>query len=282
MNNRLFAFVILWLKTPFLTRSLEVLKSYHCPSNPETNLIVSPESLVSLSYSSKGQLCSLIRITNDQEVATVGRSYDGHPWESVAGIFSKLDYSCEASFCEVEIPITGPDQVYYLTSNVNNVTPKNEIARFLEQVTFGTTRNDLEIMRHITSNYTQNNNGILSWLQVQLSKSQTPPTSHRALWRKHTSPRASSPGKEGTTIHPCSSGSRWRRASFTTNDKYKYVEIQMFQNRYMLIVDKRVRTILDRIDFISGIPFHGNETASGYKICSVRNHNCSLFHGFFL
>ena len=262
------ALFTLYLHHIFLTCASEAFKSYNCHSSPEVKLIVSPESVVSLRYSSKGQLCTLIRVTNDQEVATVGRSYDGFPWERVAGIFSNLYYSCNASFCDVEIPFTGPDQIYYLISDVHIVTPINEIARFLEQATFGTTRSDLAFMRHVTRNYTNNNIGILSWLQAQFSESQTPPTSHRAYWRNHTSPRVSFPSKEGTTRHPCSSGSRWRRASFTTNDLGKYVHIQPTHNRYLLIVDNRMRTLLDRIDFISGNTFHGNVT-SAYKICKV-------------
>jgi hypothetical protein len=98
--------------------------------------------------SSNVHLCTLVQISPDgNNIKPVGRSYAGYDWEASSGEFSTLVWSCSGSSCVVDLPSLPDGAVYQLTSFdctcILFVAGPDEVARFLEQATFGPTRADI-------------------------------------------------------------------------------------------------------------------------------------------
>ena len=129
-----------------------VIQEYSCPTLPGIQhqiTIPSNETTVKLIISNTNTLCTLTQVflkenheENNVTVAPVGRSYDGYPWERVAGLFSHLEFTCKtdndsnASSCTVTLPEAALGQSFRLTMFEHHLSPKNQLARFLEKATF--------------------------------------------------------------------------------------------------------------------------------------------------
>lgn len=120
-----------------------------------------------------GNLCTLtLQDTNDDDPSTVvpipvARSFDGGNWEITAGPLSRTlpSMTCSPSDCTfVGLPLLASDtddelnKIYVLTSYSHaSPGPEADAARFLEQATFGPTRETIDslvaedlIVRHFT------------------------------------------------------------------------------------------------------------------------------------
>lgn len=249
-----------------------------------------------------GMLHSLLRITKDfitseEYFAPVARSYNGYDWENVAGPYSPSDIpiTCTSGACTFTVPT--PDLTALSSSsafllNLDNYTAhdaydrrlqmeniigvtfelysfpspnldaKTQVARFLEQTTFGTTEEEIQ-----TFNLTEPlHNQFPNWIQEQMNE---PPTSHRSLFRKRIETRRNKPTIEAALNHPCKSGSRWRAAAFSREDVGKTLVIQKTSGSlYSLSVDGHVRTIVHKDDFI----LKNNEFPGigSFRICKSR------------
>ena len=142
----------------------------------------------------------------------VGRSYNGLPWERVAGKYSHLEYTCDSTSntCSVEL-VDWESTDYYLTSYSYELTPAQTSARFFERASFGATASML--------NLATNEADMASWISNQLDENVTPLTSHRRYFRKRLNPRMiqlAQGGKSGPGV--CEGGSRWRNFGFTKKD----------------------------------------------------------------
>jgi uncharacterized protein (DUF1501 family)/uncharacterized protein (DUF1800 family) len=237
--------------------------AYSCPAVGSSPQIVPSNTVVSLIASKTGEICTLSRVGSDGSYAPVGRSYDGLEWESVAGPYTSLRFNCSDGSCSVTTPPSETsDQQFVLTTFQHKVTKREEVARFFEQVTFGTTPDDLynvDIESDLDSFYSE-------WVHDQIY--QTPETLHRSWWRTRTSSMYEIPGKEGTQIHPCSVGSRWRSKAFSRIDKGRNMHINKVNGRYQLSVGNVVRTTVGDINLTGGVQIQYNGPRS-YRICNV-------------
>jgi hypothetical protein len=250
-------------------------EEYACPQDVVGHCVtIPPSTSVRLSKSSKHELLTLTRATDGENFVPLGRSYDAQGWETVAGPYDTLAFDCMIGNdqCQVNIPeATSVNQTFSLSRFEYNPPPvQDRIARFLEQVTFGTKRDEINNLKQIAG---ANDNDLQktfgSWVDKQINE--IDPTSHREFFRSRVAPRYSdrSPVSEGKMIHPCSSGSRWRRFSFTLPDLEKMLLITKVSNRYALSVDGHVRTMVDDILFKdSDVLFEYTQPAS-YRICAL-------------
>jgi hypothetical protein len=246
-----------------------------CINIPSNTTIRLPKSF-------KHEILILTRVTGrgvkELEVVPVGRSYYARKWEAVAGPYDDVVFDCGIGngLCQVSTPQTvHADQVFSLSRFEHRLSVRDKIARFLEQVTFGTKRNDLN---DLNQSARKNNNNLRktfsSWVDKQIN--QIPPTSHREFFRSRAAPRYidRSPTFEGKMYHPCSAGSRWRRFSFALPDLQKDLSITKVSNRYALSIDGHVRTMIDNINFkkMKGskeeVRFEYTEPTS-YPICAI-------------
>ena len=171
----------------------------------------------------------------------MGRSYNGNDWEAPSGEFSSLKWSCSGNSCQAILPPLPPGSVYQLTAFGTfemNYTSADEVARFLEQATFGATRTGIESIN--TSNLPRS---FAAWIEKQIEE--VPLTSHRAIFRKYMNERMEVATYQGAVTHPCQEGTRYRRYSFTTLDQKKLMNITSIGTKKILSVDGFVRTVVE-------------------------------------
>jgi hypothetical protein len=171
----------------------------------------------------------------------VGRSYAGYDWEASSGEFSILLWSCSGSSCVVDLPSLPDGAVYQLTSFDAPALVRagpDEVARFLEQATFGPTRADIN--KFDVSNLPQ---AFANWIKDQ--QKTVPLTSHRAMFRQLMNSRMETATYQGAVTHPCQKGTRYRRYAFSSKDRSKYVDISTVGNKRIISIDGFVRTVVN-------------------------------------
>jgi hypothetical protein len=247
---------------------------YSCLPDTDGLCVTLPSNTtIFLSKASNQELLTITRATNGKELVPIGRSYHQNNWERVAGPYDTLIFDCSVGndLCQVTIPeTTAINQNFRLSRFEHRLPIKDSVARFLEQATFGTKPDELNDLNELV---TKNDNDLDKtfgfWVEKQID--QIPPTSHREFFRRRVAPRYKnrSPVPEGKIAHPCSSGARWRRFSFTMPDLYSQVLITKVSNRYALSIDGHIRTMLDDILFQdSDVLFEYTEPTS-YLLCAI-------------
>jgi hypothetical protein len=171
----------------------------------------------------------------------LGRSYSGFNWEASSGEFSTLSWSCTVDSCLVSLPSLPTDSVYQLTTfdgSQLNYTTSDEVARFLEQATFGATNADIGSMSN--TNLSQS---FARWVYNQ--QKEVPMTSHRAFFRQHMNDRMEFATQQGAVTHPCQEGARYRRYAFSSLDQTKFLTITTVGTKKILRVNGFVRTVVE-------------------------------------
>jgi len=150
---------------------------------------------VTIAMSHPCTLCMLVRISTltgnvsslsqqDWNMVPVARSYLNYSWEHVAGPYvNKLKIHCQATNCTVNIPhlagVTPPVHFALLSTN-RQVSTKEQVARFLEQVTFGPTLEDIYKFNISSNLKTQ----FVQWVYQQMNPLMVTPTYHREYFRQ--------------------------------------------------------------------------------------------------
>eukprot|EP00804_Cyclotella_cryptica_P013853 CCRYP_002403-RF/>CCRYP_002403-RF protein AED:0.04 eAED:0.04 QI:361/1/1/1/0.81/0.82/17/505/2306 len=165
-------------------------------------------------------LCTLIRSNQDGTGrGPVARSY-GSKWEASAGHFAKADsglnivcYSREGAIpvCDMTLPpLEEETQQYVLETRRRFLSKEAEAARFLEQATFGQTKEDIDALVATGNNFT-------SWVYDQMYNVSM--SSHREFFRRRTNPKFEYPNEIGAVgSTPCEQYSRWRKYALTSRD----------------------------------------------------------------
>lgn len=190
--------------------------TYACPALPEGSptVITDTSSPARLStVSNPDGLCTLVRrnINPPHRRAPVARSYANRPWETTAGLFantqqSGLDIDCTSSGtgeCDVTLPPLNAGEEYILESYVHS-SPSSDAtaARFLEQSTFGATREDIDALVATGLDFE-------SWLHDQMNM---PVSSLREFYRRRVNPKFENAHYVGAVgAGPCDIYSRWRK-----------------------------------------------------------------------
>lgn len=225
-----------------------------CPPPDGVPLLVtlsgSNATTFELGKTASGILCTLVQasitVTAGQtsiegELKPIGRSYNGHNWESYANdVYSTMPFDCTSSgtACRVRLVPPGAGRAYFLMSYSNpNLSGRNANARFLEKGTFGPTKAELDTFV-----------SPVDWVRNQLSD-QLPITSHRAFFRQRLTHWHSEPSFH-TLLHtgPCMEGARYRKYTFLHTDTDRMLKIATSPNnssKLVLSVDGDVRTIVN-------------------------------------
>jgi hypothetical protein len=216
---------------------------FACPAEEASlDLVSITGGRIELVISDSGRLCTLVQISPDGlNFKPVARSYDGYDWESSAGDFATLKFTCGGDSCVANLPTLPAGSVYQLTSFDKPqlfLGDKDEIARFLEQTTFGPTRADIDSFD--TSNLKLS---FANWIKNQ--QDDVPLTSHRAIYRTHLNAAMVVATRQGAVAHPCQAGARYRRYAFSMTDYRKYMDIRTAGGKKILSVDGFVRTVVD-------------------------------------
>ena len=171
----------------------------------------------------------------------VGRTYLGYEWEASSGEFSSLEWKCDTTLCIVDLPPLPNNYVYKVTTFGPPETFRSggvdEVARFLEQATFGPTLSD--ILKFNTNNLLKS---FAEWVKEQ--QETIPLTSHRAMFRTRMNARMETATRNGAVTHPCQKGSIYRRFGFSIKDNYKYLSIKTVGDKRVISIDGFVRTVI--------------------------------------
>ena len=214
---------------------------FSCPISAGSSVFTN-SGQTTLSIPAARGLCTLVQISPDgQSFKPVGRSYAGNAWEAYSGEFALLSWTCSGTSCVVNLPALNNGAVYQLTTFAHPTTSavrKNDIARFLEQATFGPTRADIKKL-NATSNLPQ---AYAAWTKDQ--QVTVPITSHRAAFRQRMNSKMETATRIGAVTHPCQKGSRFRRYAFSSKDYGKYMDIKTVGTKRIIKVDGFVRTVV--------------------------------------
>ena len=202
------------------------------------------EGLIKFFITDTDSLCTLVQVSPDGEhFKPLGRSYYGYNWEASSGEFSTLNWACSVESCLVSLPSLPIGSVYQLTTfdgGEFNLTKSDEVARFLEQATFGATRADIASMDTVSSSPLRS---FARWIENQ--QKVVPMTSHREIFRRHMNERMEIATQVGAVTHPCKKGTRYRRSAFSSLDHTKFMNITTVGSKKILTVDGFVRTVVD-------------------------------------
>ena len=210
---------------------------------------------MTIALSSSCTLCMLLRISSltgnlssltmqDWNMVPVARSYLNNAWENVAGPYvDKLQIKCLKSNCTLTIPhlagVSRPVHFALLATN-RQVSTKEKVARFLEQVTFGPTLEDVNKFNTTMSLNSQ----FVSWVQRQMDPSIIVPTYHRQYFRERVD-NFLYLGMSNRPRNPCQIDSRWTKHSFYQQDYQSIITVTMMNTTsYLFSIGGIPRTVV--------------------------------------
>ena len=255
---------------------------------------------VLLPISTNAEILILNRMdgTDDSVYIPIGRSYDGHDWERVAGLeVSTVEYFCPegSTSCQVYLPfVPGITGDYYITSFQNEIAYSNrvQVSRFLSKATFGPTTAELDAWLVQPWNGRPLLRTFSLWVTSQINDVGT--TSHREYYRKRLGTRSIEAYKYGIPgPKACQATSRWRKFTFTSKDlrlsrsePFLTLIIRSVRNNgvtgYVLSFGGEIRTVVmerpqyfgarSRFDEVAG----QLELDTPYKLCYVEEFEGAL------
>jgi hypothetical protein len=167
------------------------------------------------------------------------------------------DLQCTGSQCTISLPAPHKAGMEYkLVTSQYTMSEEEETARFLEQATFGSTRNG--IVDLIALGGSTPVSSMATWIQQQLDGEITTPSSHREFFRKHGNAQFERSSKYGQVTHPCQANTMYRKFALSYKHKDKLLEIATVLNhtKKVLFIDGLVLTVVDHFEV--WIHRHGN------------------------
>jgi hypothetical protein len=118
------------------------------PTLPQTTLsclqpgqqIELPSGYVNVFNSVNNEICGIYIVKSDNSLTPYARSYDGNEWESAPGPLASpmQDIDCSTGSCSIQLPaLTNTNNSYVMFTKHASPSVRNQIARFLEQVSQG-------------------------------------------------------------------------------------------------------------------------------------------------
>ncbi len=236
--------------------------SFTCPAAGST-IIIPPTAVeagdieLEVTSSNGGDLCTLTLHDNNNSASVpipIARSYDGLDWEITAGPYSDAlsQPDCVASVCTFSDlpPLNDDDEYdfsYVLTSyyrDADDIGAQAEAARFLEQATFGPSRDTIEALAN------SGPDKYFDWVKDQIENK--PMNSHREYFRRYINPRMEYPGYVAAPgpRSACDRTSHWRMFALDKRDGVrssqsrvaKYLSIKKVGDRFGWFVEGMLRT----------------------------------------
>ena len=183
----------------------------------------SANEAVLLARSAANQLCTLVQVDSARtRIIPVGRSYQGHRWEPYHSdlVAPVPSFACDPMVCSLSLPTLPVGYSYELVAYAHDLPWKDEMARFLEQTTFGPTRKEL-------SEFDDTKDAALSmanWIMEQ--QDTVRPSFHREFYRWRVNGRQLLSDTQGLPTQPCDSGALYRKYAFTELHFFTEIEIK--------------------------------------------------------
>jgi len=207
--------------------------------------------LATVPKSLPGSLQNILKISPDgKSIANVARSYDGGDWQVASMSFSFISITCDDVECTFRIPPSSDDTPpfskwddFSVVTSDYALSRTNELARFLEQSTFGTTKEDLDSFDEATPADV----AIADWIKDQIENKEM--SLHREYFRKRVVHHFPIPQPIARPLDPCEKNTRYRRYAFSSKDRKRQLKIKPFGSKFMLSIDDEIRTLVSSIDW---------------------------------
>jgi uncharacterized protein (DUF1501 family)/uncharacterized protein (DUF1800 family) len=226
---------------------------------------------VHLEKSSEGSLCTLVKVlSNGTTTISIGVSLNGDDWQHSPEAMSSVMFDCGSCDCSTDLPPLDDGEIYKVSSSLlpRSISRENELARFLDQATFGVTRADLQNF----DDSDPTDVAIAKWIKSQVED--VGMTSHRAWFRKRAIHHFPEPIKIMRPRNICEVNNKWRKFTFSSNDRDKYVLLKKINGKVTISIDDTIRTVVDSIDWDEWyINEYGHMKTSNknYQICRAKN-----------
>ncbi|KAL7542499.1 hypothetical protein ACHAXR_011825, partial [Thalassiosira sp. AJA248-18] len=145
------------------------------------------------------------------------RSYNNHEWEASPGPLAipADGIACTAVDCDLVLPDLEDDgDTYIILAKDGAQDDKYQIASFLELTTFGPKKSEIQAL---LDNGSWDEAARAQHIRAQMD---LPATSHREYFRKRLNAKVDDTRQIARSDHPCDPNSKWRKYSFTMDDRY--------------------------------------------------------------
>jgi hypothetical protein len=265
--------LLVWITTSYVTstppplspQARRIQEVTYCPDSDGSSLDFRSSSLKIVRSTT---LCTLVEVKmmgSERFIVPIGRSYSGKDWERAAGGY-RAEFRCDDSGCDVDLPPLASDSTYQLTTFLAPEYSSQDVAaRFLEQATFGPTRESIQDLLALNATPEV---AMAQWVSNQQKIDYM---SHRAIFRSRLNSKFEVPSPLGAVTQPCRAGTRYRKHMFSVKDSGKIVDFQFIDGGLVLgfdgipstVVAPQVYTYINK----KNVPL---EWGSGtYKVCSV-------------
>ncbi|KAL7527648.1 hypothetical protein ACHAXR_002788 [Thalassiosira sp. AJA248-18] len=131
---------------------------------------------------------------------------------------------------------------------------KKQIASFLEMTTFGPKMSEIEALDNLPSWGTEER---AQYVRDQMDMDAT---SHREYFRKRTNSKWDATAQPARSSHPCSPNSKWRRYSYTRQDRYDTISSQYIVTEYETVAEEADLTYtIHEADSVDDVKSYGSE-----------------------
>lgn len=187
------------------------------------------------------------------DLIPLARSYHGQDWESAPGPLACP--SKDVTSTSVLLPdLQDPNDEYVVLTKAGTMDNKKQIASFLEMTTFGPKMSEIEALDNLPSWGTEER---AQYVRDQMDMDAT---SHREYFRKRTNSKWDATAQPARSSHPCSPNSKWRRYSYTRQDRYDTISSQYIVTEYETVAEEADLTYtIHEADSVDDVKSYGSE-----------------------
>ncbi|KAL7537288.1 hypothetical protein ACHAXR_008774, partial [Thalassiosira sp. AJA248-18] len=227
------------------------VQALDCP--PTTGPMVTITSgLKTLTSAAPNTFCGIFLHKQESgDLIPLARSYHGQAWEAAPGPLACPSEDVNAT--SISLPTLTSD-TYVILSKDGSMDTRKQIAKFLEMTTFGPTLSEIDGLASTTWNGAARANYIRNQMDL-------PATSHREYWRKRTNSKWDATAMPARSDHPCSPNSKWRKYSFTRQDRYDTITSTYIYTYYEVVPEEANLTYtLHEADSVSDVKSYSSGT----------------------
>jgi len=174
--------------------------------------------------------CGIFLQKESGDLVPMARSYHGHDWESAPGPLACPSGDVSATMVLLPTP-EDPNDSYVILSKDGSMDDRKQIAKFLEITTFGPKMSEINALDDGSWGATARAQYVRQ--QIDLSA-----TSHREYWRKRTNSKWDATAQPARSSHPCDPNSKWRRYSFTRQDRHHTITSEYIDTTYETVPEE--------------------------------------------
>lgn len=196
------------------------------------NPVIVTHGIKSLTAAASNTFCGIfLRKQSSGDIIPLARSYHGQDWESAPGPLACPTEDVTAT--SVVLPeLDDPNDEYIILTKDGTMDTQRQIAKFLEMTSFGPKMSEIT---DLESTGVWDDTARANYIREQMD---LPANSHREYWRKRTNSKWDATAQPARSSHPCSPNSKWRRYSYTRQDRYHTITSQYIYHEFETVPEE--------------------------------------------